>query len=387
MNNVVYKDDEEYPELLRQMGKDAPKQLYFKGNWSLPLRARTSEFSERFTLKGSDASQKIQNARSDRSSSVLQKVNFSESLSPPQQAGEHVHTYDSEKLLSLQKFKEPSIFENCLAVIGSRRLTHYGKQAMERLVGEIAMNNITIVSGFMYGGDAIAHKTTIEAGGRTIAVMPCGIDKIHPEDQEDLYNEILENNGLIISEYEGDMGPALWTYPQRNRIVAGLSKALLVVEAGEKSGCLITANCAKKFNRKIFAVPGPITSSVSVGTNGLIKEGAEMVLSAKDVLGYYRSLDSYSKIVSFDHSKSPPCHSEAKPKNLRSFANAQDDNKNAQDDKGFEKKIIELLEREPMGVDEMSRNLEMPVSELGVKLSMIEMKGLIEMKGNKYYNK
>jgi len=412
MNNVVYRDDKEYPELLRQMGKDAPKQLYFKGNWSLvssdhsesPLcHSEAKPKNLRSFANAQDDNknaQKIQNARSDRSSSVLQKVNF----------------------------PEPSIFENCLAVVGSRKLTSYGKQVMERLVGEIALAGITIVSGFMYGGDAIAHEAVVKAGGRTIAVMPCGINKIHPEYQEDLYNEILENNGLIISEYEGDIGPALWTYPQRNRIVAGLSKALLVVEAGEKSGCLITANCAKKFDRKIFAVPGPITSSVSKGSNVLIKEGAEMVLSAKDVLEYYRSLDSYSKIserfiplkrepythqkfqnmnlsnsrsdasqkiqnTRSDHSEArPPCHSEGfSPKNLRSFANAQDDNKNAQDDnknaqddKGFESQILELLDREPMGVDEMSRNLGVSVSELGVKLSMIEIKGLIKLRGNKY---
>ena len=126
----------------------------------------------------------------------------------------------------------------------------------------------------MYGGDEAAHKAAVEAGGRTIAVMPCGIDMIHPEYQEELYNKILENKGLIISEYEGKFPPAIWTYPKRNRIVAGLSKAVLIVEAGLNSGTLITAECAKKFGRKIFAVPGPITSEVSKGTIQLIKEGA-----------------------------------------------------------------------------------------------------------------
>jgi DNA processing protein len=102
--------------------------------------------------------------------------------------------------------------------------------------------------------------------------MPCGIDIIHPEYQEKLYNEILKNNGLIISELEGNFLPISWTYARRNRIVAGLSKAILVVEAGLNSGTLITANCAKKYNRKIFAVPGQITSEVSKGAIKLIKE-------------------------------------------------------------------------------------------------------------------
>jgi len=347
MKNIIYKDDREYPELLKQIGKDAPKQLYFK--------SKCPEFSSRFTLKGSDASQKIQNTR----------------------------------------FQKPSIFENCLAVIGSRKLTNYGKQAIERLVGEIALAGITIVSGFMYGGDAIAHEAAVKAGGRTIAVMPCGIDKIHPEYQEDLYNEILENNGLIISEYEGDMGPALWTYPQRNRIIAGLSKALLVVEAGEKSGCLITANCAKKFDRKVFAVPGPITGSVSIGTNRLIKEGAEMVLSAKDVLEYYRSDSKFSSRFTLKGSDASQKIQNTNLSNLRSDAsqNSQstrfkqpDASQKIQSDfiENIEKQILELLAREPLGIDEMSRNLEMTSSELGVKLSMMEIKGLIKLRGGKY---
>ncbi len=344
-DGVVYKDDKEYPELLRQIGKDAPKQLYYKGNWD-NKRSSYSKISERFTLKGSDASQKFQNTR----------------------------------------FQKPSIFENCLAVIGSRNLTNYGKQAIERLVGEIAVRGITIVSGFMYGGDAIAHKAAVDAGGRTIAVMPCGIDKIHPEYQEDLYNEILENNGLIISEYEGDMLPALWTYPQRNRIVAGLSKALLIVEAGEKSGCLITANCAKKFNRKIFVVPGPITSSVSKGSNMLIKQGAEMVLSAKDVLEYFQKRSSHLDFFERFSPEGTPRVSK-KSKSLASKkpdASQKIQNHRSNRLRSFEKKILELLEREPLGIDELSRNLGISSSELGTKLSMMEIKDLIKLRGNKY---
>ena len=265
-SGLIRKDDRDYPELLKKIGKGAPKQIYYR------------------TL----------NSHSD---TTLRKTNFSESLSPFQQAEKHAHTYSSEKSFSSHKstpFINLNIFSNCLAVVGSRKLTNYGKQTIERIVGELAMAGITIVSGFMYGADAEAHRATVKVGGRTIAVMPCGIDRISPEDQEELYNDILENNGLIISEYEGDMTPALWTYPRRNRIVAGLSKAVLIIEAGEKSGSLITANLAKKFGRKIFAIPGPITSSVSIGTNRLIKEGAEMVISAKDILKWFRDEDLHS---------------------------------------------------------------------------------------------
>ena len=264
-----------------------------------------------------------------------------------------------------------------MTVIGSRKLTSYGKQVIEQLVGEIALAGITIVSGFMYGGDAAAHRAAIKAGGRTIAVMPCGIDRISPEDQKELYQDILAHDGLIVSEYEGDMAPALWTYPRRNRIAAGLSKALLIVEAGEKSGCLITANYAKKFKRKIFVAPGPITSSVSKGSNALIKEGAKMVLSAKDVLGWFsltqRRRPENDALVLKGHHFTGQASSSI-PVEARPILTS------------IEEEILDLLEREAMGIDELSRELEMPVSELSVKLSMMEMQRLIETRGNKYYN-
>src|SRR3989344_6313257 len=161
---------------------------------------------------------------------------------------------------------DASIFENCLAVVGSRRLTYYGKKATEQLVTEVAAAGITIVSGFMYGGDEAAHSAAVKAGGRTIAVMPCGINLIHPASQKKLYREILDNNGLIISEYEGALQPQTYTYIQRDRIVAGLAKAVLVTEAALNSGSLITASYAKKYGRKVFALPGQITSEVSQGT-------------------------------------------------------------------------------------------------------------------------
>jgi len=238
----------------------------------------------------------------------------------------------------------------------------------------------------------MAHQTAVKVGGRTIAVMPCGIDRISPEDQEDLYNEIIENDGMIISEYEGDMAPALWTYPRRNRIVAGLSKAVLVIEAGEKSGSLITANLAKKFKRKVFAIPGPITSSVSVGTNMLIKEGAEMVLSAQDILRWFRdkSLTSGSSHSDF-FERFTLKGSDASQKESKLLASNSDqkfqDTRFQQKSENIEKHVLEFLERQPLGIDELSRDLGISVSELGVKLSLMEMQGLIELKQGKYYNK
>ncbi len=252
------------------------------------------------------------------------------------------------------------IFKNCLAVVGSRHLTLYGRRATEQLVTEIAAAGITIVSGFMYGGDEAAHSAAVKCGGRTIAVMPCGINIIHPPQHKKLYEEILQNNGLIISEYEGDLLPQTYTYIQRDRIVAGLSKAVLVTEAALNSGSLITASYAKKFGRKIFALPGQITSEVSKGTIKLIREGAEVVSEAGDILKYFKVLVNP---VGQAPASAPPRGALA----------------------GLEGKIIEQLKREPMKADEMARLFALPVSQIGTALSLMQLKGFISNDLGKYY--
>ena len=269
---------------------------------------------------------------------------------------------DAPKKLYYKGEFDDDIFKNCLAVVGSRRLTNYGRRITGQLVSEIAARGITIVSGFMYGGDEAAHRATLEAGGRTIAVMPCGIDVIHPEYQEDLYNKILENKGLIISELEGNFPPADWTYPKRNRIVAGLSKAVLVVEAGLNSGTLITTGFAKSFGRKIFAVPGPLTSEVSRGTAQLIKQGAEIVIEASDILKYFN-------ILTIDSAKT----------NLTRM------NSNLVQLSGLEKEIVEHLKTEPLDADILARILSIPISKVSASLSLMQIRGIIGQEADKYY--
>jgi len=260
---------------------------------------------------------------------------------------------------------DEEIFQNCLAVVGTRHLTTYGRRTTEQLVSQLAMAGITIVSGFMYGGDEAAHKATVQVGGRTIAVMPCGIDRIHPEYQADLYNEILKNNGLIISEYPANDQPQQFTYIQRDRLVAGLAKAVLVVEAGLNSGTLITASYANKFGRKIFAVPGPITSEVSKGTSKLIKEGAEVVTCAQDILNFFKVSGPRKD---FNKQSAP------------AFAKATADKSD-----GLERKIIDFLNRESADADTISRELAIPASKLGTTLTLMEMRGIINQDSGKYY--
>lgn len=209
----------------------------------------------------------------------------------------------------------------------------------------------------MYGIDATAHKAAVDAGGRTIAVMPCGIEMIHPQHQESLYNEILENNGLVISEFEGSFPPAIWTYPKRNRIVAGLSQATMVVEAGKKSGSLITAGLAKSYKRRLIVVPGPLTSLNSQGIVQLIKGGADIVTSSEDLLASYDTIRfGFPKVSS-------------KLSSLNSFEQA----------------VLEELQREPMKVDDLSRFIKKSVAEIGTILSLMQLRGLLLEEGGKYY--
>ena len=250
-----------------------------------------------------------------------------------------------------------SLFRNCLTVVGSRRMTTYGKTITNQLVTQIASYGITIVSGFMYGIDAQAHQAAVDIGGKTIAVMPCGVDIIHPSYQKTLYEQILKNNGLIISEFKNTHPPAVWTYPKRNRIMAGLSSATLVVEAAEKSGSLITAEFVHLYKRKLFAVPGPLTSKISIGTARLIKQGAEIVTCAEDILKFYRV------------KKSPQSENKTTSKELE----------------GLERKIIEELERQSLEIDALSHILNLPVSLLGRTLSLMELKGILFKERGKYH--
>ncbi len=251
------------------------------------------------------------------------------------------------------------LFENCLAVVGSRRMTKYGKKICTKLVSQVAGRGITIVSGFMYGMDATAHRAAVSVGGKTIAVMPCGIERIHPSYQKKLYKNILKKEGLIISEYEGNLKAKKWTYSKRNRIVAGLSQATLVVQAAENSGSLITARLTEKFDRKLLTVPGPLTSSVSMGTAKLIKEGrAQVVTEPKDILKIF---DKKQSSLDFKKGKKIP-----------------------EGNNPLENKIMTQLKTEPLTPDELSRRLNVPAQKLGSTLSNLQIKGFLNREGDKY---
>ncbi|MDZ4229341.1 MAG: DNA-processing protein DprA, partial [Patescibacteria group bacterium] len=161
---------------------------------------------------------------------------------------------------------EAQLFTKAIAVVGARRMTKYGEVMTQRLVSGLVGAGYTIVSGFMYGIDTMAHKVCLENGGKTVAVLGCGLDCLTPAENDGLYTKILESGGLVLSEFEPKQEAKLWTFPYRNRIVVGLSQALVVVEAGERSGSLVTARWAFKQKKPVMAVPGAATSSLSAGT-------------------------------------------------------------------------------------------------------------------------
>lgn len=250
---------------------------------------------------------------------------------------------------------DPLLFKKSLAVVGSRRMTRYGKMVIEKFIPFLVKEKVTIISGFMYGVDTEAHQKCVEYNGKTVAVLGGGLNILYPPENGKLYQKILETNGLVISEYPPDFKPQLWTFPQRNRIVAGLAcLGVLVVEAGEKSGAIITANLARRQGKKVFAVPGPITSFTSVGTNFLIKNRlAKMVTCPQDILG-----QKEEKISLFSTQPFSP----------------------------LEKKVLELIKSEPLTADEIAQILKKDIKEINKILAILGVRGIILEETGKYYS-
>lgn len=247
----------------------------------------------------------------------------------------------------------PTLLKKSLAVVGTRRLTPYGRQVVNLLVPPLVKQGVTIVSGFMYGIDTVAHQACLKNQGKTIAVLGGGLNVVHPPENEKLYLQILKTGGAVVSEYPPDFKPRLWTFPQRNRLIVALSTlGVLVVEAGQKSGALITARLACQQNKKLFAVPGPITSSVSYGTNLLLKTGqARLVTTAQDILGKKPTAEPTSPL-----SLSP-----------------------------LEKKILDLLAAQPLTANQLQKLLNLTITQLNQTLSLMSLKGLISDTAGQYF--
>jgi DNA processing protein len=246
--------------------------------------------------------------------------------------------------------------EWCLAMVGTRRITAYGQQVTEEIATDLAHNKITIVSGLARGIDTVAHQAALNAGGRTIAVAACGLDTIYPAENANLAKRIIEH-GALISEYPLGTKPKPEYFPRRNRILSGMSLGVLVTEAGESSGALITADLALEQNRDVLAVPGSVFSPASRGTNHLIQEGAKLVQNCQDVL---------------------------EELNLRAVAQ-QLEFKEIIPASDTESLLLHRLSAEPSHIDEICATSGLPVSTVSSTLAMMELKGLVKSVGSMKY--
>jgi DNA processing protein len=241
--------------------------------------------------------------------------------------------------------------QQTIGIVGTRKITEYGKQVTEMLTHELVGAGCVIVSGLALGVDAVAHQTTLDSSGRTVAVLGCGVDCCYPRENQAIYNSILEKGGAIVSEYGLGVLPSKGSFPSRNRLIAGMSLGVLVTEGAAQSGSLITANDALKNDRKVFAVPGPINSSLSSGPSHLIQQGAKLVTSAKDIL---EELQIDTQVQTDKATKKIKGETEE------------------------EQKIIDLLQGEGLHFDELVRRTRIDSSQLGGVLSLLEMKGIIK---------
>ena len=243
-----------------------------------------------------------------------------------------------------------------VAIVGTRRVTPYGRQVTEELGAYLGRHGVTVISGLARGVDAIAHQAALKAGGRTIAVFGCGVDRIYPPEHRQLADRIMEN-GSLISDYPIGTPPEGINFPPRNRIISGLSLATVVIEASEQSGAIITANFAAEQGREVFAVPGTIFAPQSKGTNRLILQGARPLLEIQDVL---EALDL--TLVNQ--------HQEA-----RKLLNVDP----------FEANILQVLGFEPIHIDDICSQLNLPIEKLSATLALMELKGMVRQVGGMNY--
>ncbi len=252
----------------------------------------------------------------------------------------------------------PQLNEKCFAIVGTRRCSPYGQQVALKISSELADVGLTIVSGLAPGIDTFSHRAVVEKRKRTIAVLGTGLDEksIYPQTNLDLSRKIIEYGGCLISELPEGTPGAIFTFPRRNRIISGLSLAVLVVEAKEKSGSLITADWAVKQNKKLFAIPGSIYSSNSAGPNKLIKNGAKLIANTNDIL----------EELGLSHLEISKNNIEAENKE--------------------EKLILDALKEESLHVDKIIEKTKLNASVTATALALMEISGKIRSLGSNIYS-
>lgn len=236
-----------------------------------------------------------------------------------------------------------------IAIVGTRRMTVYGRQVTQDLATVLASKGVTVVSGLARGIDAIAHTAAMDAGGRTLAVLGCGVDVVYPPENRKIFERMVES-GALVSEYPPGSAPESTNFPPRNRIISGLSQAVVVVEAGETSGALITASFAANQGREVFAVPGNILAPQSMGCNRLIRDGARILLNPNDVLETL----NLGPVTEY--------------KQARLLMPADE----------VEAQMLKILDDESLPIDEIQIRTGLPIDKVSASLVMMELKGMVK---------
>lgn len=267
--------------------------------------------------------------------------------------------YNPPAVLFIKGDLEICNMERTLSVVGSRKASHYIIEILNKLINEFRGTDIAIVSGMALGVDSCAHNAALRNNLKTIAVLGGGFDYIYPKSNKNLFKQIAENNGAVISEYFPTEEPEPWKFPHRNRIISGLSKGTLIAEAGLKSGALITANLCLEQNRELMCIPGLITNPNTEGIHKLIKDGAGLVTNAKDIFDHL----NWCYEINLDNCKN-------------NFEIDLLDN---------ERKIYEILSLEPLQFDEILNESKLNAQELMIILTSLELNGIIkQLPGQKY---
>lgn len=246
--------------------------------------------------------------------------------------------------------------EWAVAIVGTRRITPYGRQVTEEVSSTLARNGVTVVSGLARGVDAVAHQAAIQAGGRTLAVLGSGVDRIYPPENQRLADQIMAH-GAILSDYPLGTPPEGPNFPPRNRIISGLSLAVIVIEANVDSGAMITATFAAEQGRELFAVPGNILAPQSRGTNRLIRDGARLLLEPQEVL----------EILDLQQATSQQAARQILP------------------DDPVEAQLYQVLGHEPLHVDEIRSQTGMSIDKVSSTLALMELKGMVRQVGGMNY--
>lgn len=304
----------------------------------------------------------------ERVLAARQKVNLDQVWEKIQSQGIKILTWqDSEYPARLKEIDQPppvlyvrgeyltdDLF--AVAIVGTRRITPYGRQVTEELASFLASNGITVVSGLARGVDAVAHQAALKAGGRTLGVLGSGVDVIYPPEHAKMAEQMMER-GAIVSDYAPGTPPDASNFPPRNRIISGLSLAVVVIEAGETSGALITAEFAAEQGREIFAVPGSILAPQSKGTNKLIQNGAQPLLNVNDIM---QALD-FTRIGEYKSARRvlPTDETEAR--------------------------LLNVLGTEPLHVDEIRNQADLPIERVSATLALMELKGMVRQVGGMNY--